>query len=246
MNVKPEELKKEYDKLLKKRNEFSEKTKRTITVLCAALILDIISVILIFNIPAIGIILTVIFSAILVYLTIAEINFRKNYFIRFYHYSPNFELNSFLKLINEERISHDEIILKANELLIKEKDMYSRGLLRSILINEYIRKKEYEEALRTNFNDNELFSHDKYYELIYNETVMEYYFNVNSTTGGSEYAENAYKNFAEIYSLINNKKRDFFIMREALKCEKSYAAAHNDTKKENECEKLLSSFSERI
>lgn len=246
MNVKPEELKKEHDKLLKRKNEFLTKTKRTKIILCVIFALDIISIALIFSIPVVGILLTVIFTVILIYLLIAEIEFRRNFFIRFYHYSPNYRLNSLLKLINEERISHDEIISKANELLIKEKNMYSRGLLRNILINEYIRRNEYEEAFRTNYSDNMLFSVDEYYELIYNETVMEYYFNVNSTTGASEYAERAYKAFNDIYNSVKTKKRDYFIRLEAVKCEKNYAFAHNDTKKESECKKLLDSFSERI
>ncbi len=243
MNVTPSELKKLHAKKHRQIIDLRKRSKRTAEVLAVLAGLIVVGIIVfVFNI-IIGVLIIVFFSALFAFLIVGQRDFRRNSLLKLQHFCPDAELDDFIKRVRKG-ISAKETISEGNALLSKEEDIYSIGYLRYILIRTYLSAGEYENALRTNYCDKFLFSLDPWYELIYYETLMEYHLNVASTTGGSEYGEDAYRQFCRVFGTISQKKTDFYVLREATFCEMNYAKAHGESKRAYEYLDMLTSVTD--
>ncbi|MGN0695643.1 MAG: hypothetical protein ACI4J5_02635 [Oscillospiraceae bacterium] len=140
------------------------------------------------------------------------------------------EIADLEKLMNSGSYSNG-FVSTANQLLSKETDICARGHIRKLLTCGYFFRGEFDIAFRTNYRDEELFAKDKYYELVYLKNVAFYYFNMPSTTGGTEYGEEAYRQFQEICGSGRVNMKNLSVLNVVIGCEIDYALAHGDWQK---------------
>lgn len=134
------------------------------------------------------------------------------------------------KLLGAESYS-DNFMSKANYLLSAEKDIFARGHIRDLLTSGYFFRGEFDTAFRTNYRDEELFQKDRYYELVYLKNTAFYYLNMPSTTGGTEYGEEAYRDLSELCKSGAVNMKDISVLNAVLSCDIDYALAHGDFRK---------------
>lgn len=153
-----------------------------------------------------------------------------DYTVKECHTPATTELSELEGLMNNESYSND-FISKANYLLSAEKDPYARGYIRKLLTFGYFFRGEFDIAFRTNYRDEELFEKDSFYELVYLKNTAFYYFNMPSTTGGTEYGEEAYRKFNELLDSGKVSMKNLPVLNVVLECELNYAMTHGDWQK---------------
>ncbi|MCI5751383.1 MAG: hypothetical protein MR038_02715 [Oscillospiraceae bacterium] len=163
-------------------------------------------------------------AALLFYLMRKNIS---DYTVKECHTPHSSDIADLEKLMNAESFSND-FVRMANQLLSKETDICARGYIRRLLTGGYFFRGEFDIAFRTNYCDEELFAKDKYYELVYLQNVVFYYFNMPSTTGGTEYGEEAYRHFEDLCAGGKVNMKNISVLNVVVSCELNYAAAHGD------------------
>lgn len=230
MQITPQQL----ERARKKESSFAKRTKERniilnrIYIVCG--IIFIAGIVLIFYLPVVGIILAVLSALVFGGIFVMQKNADKNNMLLCYHYLSTHELNNIINMYNEEFYSPN-VINKANEMLISEKDSRRCAILRNIIATASFAAGDFDGGYRALFKDDELFETDRYFALIYYSGVMEYYLSINSTTGGTEYAEQAYRSFCNIFLRSKKLKNNYAALYQAVRCEIIYSFAHGDRNK---------------
>lgn len=231
MNVTEEQ----YQRAAERRNDRIKRIdaaqKKCMTVIF--IIVGISAVFCIIGIISKKVIFTVIFLLLLAAAAVVYILMRKSvseFSVKELHTPVSSSVRELQKLLSTGSYS-DDFMSRANYLLSAEKDIYARGHIRDMLTSGYFFRGEFDTAFRTNFRDEELFQKDRYYELVYLKNTAFYYFNMPSTTGGTEYGEEAYRNFTELCKSGSVNMKDISVLNAMLSCEIDYALAHGDHRK---------------
>ncbi|MBQ5417750.1 MAG: hypothetical protein IIU25_01905 [Oscillospiraceae bacterium] len=129
------------------------------------------------------------------------------------------------KALDEEPFSARSAEL-VNVRLMKEKDSRKRAWLRDLGFRAKLYDGDFVSAFRFLYRDEELFSADTGFELIYLSDLIAYYVLMGSTTGATEYSEEAYRSFVRIFKEGGYKGR-YDMMQRALAVE-MYSAYHHE------------------
>lgn len=129
------------------------------------------------------------------------------------------------KALDEEPFSARSAEL-VNVRLMKEKDSRKRAWLRDLGFRAKLYDGDFVSAFRFLYRDEELFSADTGFELIYLSDLIAYYVLMGSTTGATEYSEEAYRSFVRIFTEGGFKGR-YDMMLQALAVE-MYSAYHHE------------------
>ena len=113
-----------------------------------------------------------------------------------------------------------------NARLMNEKDSRKRAVLRDLGFAAKLYDGDFVSAFRFLYRDEELFSADSSFELIYLSDLIAYYVLMGSTTGATEYSEEAYRSFVRIFTDGGYKGR-YDMMQRALAVE-MYSAYHHE------------------
>ena len=103
-----------------------------------------------------------------------------------------------------------------NNALAAETDSKRCAYLRALLFDHNCVTGDFDSAYRALFKDEELFSTDKFAELRYYANLVNYYVSCPSTTGSTEYAEEAYRNFERVYEEYSPSQNDFQAINYAM------------------------------
>lgn len=230
MQITPQQL----ERARKKESSFAKRTKERnivlnrVYIVCG--IIFIAGIVLIFYLPIAGIILAVLSALVFGGILVMQKSADKNNMLLCYHYIPTPALNNIIDLYNNEFFSQ-KVINQANEMLISEKDSRRCAILRNIIATASFAAGDFDGGYRALFKDDELFETDRYFALIYYSGVMEYYLSINSTTGGTEYAEQAYRSFCNTFLKSKRLKNNYAALYQAVRCEIIYSFAHGDRNK---------------
>lgn len=230
MQITPKQL----EKARKKEVSFAKRTRERnivlnrIYIVCG--IIFIAGIVLIFFYPAVGIILAVLSAVIFGGIFAMQKSADKKNMLLCYHYLPSPGLDSIIDLYNDEYCTK-KVISAANEMLISEKDSRRCAVLRHIISMASFAAGDFDGGYRALFKDEDLFEADKYFALIYYSGVMEYYLSIHSTTGGTEYAEQAYRDFCRVFLGNKRLKNNYSALCQAIRCEIIYSFAHGDRNK---------------
>ncbi len=227
MQITPEQLEKarRRERSFAERNNSRNKILKRIYGVCIALIAVGIGVM--FAVLPLGIGISAAAAAVFAFIfAMQQAADRKN-MLSCYHYMTTPELDGILEKYYSEYCS-DEVVEQANAALIKEKDSRRRGILRAVISNASFARGEFDSGYRSLFKDEELFEEDEFFALLYYKGVTEYYLSINSTTGGTEYGEQAYRDFCRIFEKSKRLKNNYAAVKTAVQCEIYYTFAHGD------------------
>lgn len=224
--------KEQYQNGINRNNEqikrLNSGTKRSITIVCVLILLSLVFFILdLISKKLINLIIVLLLwgsAALLYFLMKKNIN---DYTIKECHTTSDAHISDLEKLMNSGSFSNG-FVSRANYLLSSETNIYARGHIRKLLTCGYFFRGEFDIAFRTNYRDEELFAKDKYYELVYLKNIVYYYFNMPSTTGGTEYGEEAYRQFQELCNSGKVNMKNLSVLNVVISCEIDYALAHGD------------------
>lgn len=187
---------------------YSKKVKKWFTVWKICGIFIIISAVFIFIKPLIGISIavpTIIFFIVSFFIIQKK---EKAICLEREHYSPSGKFILALKELEKDCFS-PTAANKFNELLTEEKDIRTRAIIRNLIADVCFIKGDYNSAYRAIYKDEELFKKDPFFELVYYSDLLRYYVSKTSTTGSTEYAEEAYRSFVSVFDKLPEEKIDF-------------------------------------
>lgn len=227
MEITREQYSRAYEKLMRRAGRVEKQSRTVMNILKLCGILFLAGVAAAFFNAVLGIVIAAVSVIVFVGLFYLEKNFEKKFMLEASHYIPDKSMMKIYSTLSEECFS-EKCSSEINEALAAETDIRRRGELRRILANTELLAGDFDGAFRATFKDEELFAMDKFYELVYYELVLRYYVNINSTTGGTEYAEEAYRSFEKLFDECRWAKNDVLALSLAVSSEMYTAYSRQD------------------
>lgn len=228
MNITKEQYQNSIDRRNEQIKRLNSGTKRSMTIIYVLVGLSLVFFILdLISRKLINLIIVLLLwgaAALLFFLMKKNIN---DFTVKECHTPSDQHIADLEKVMNTASFSNS-FVARANQLLSSETNIYARGHIRKLLTCGYFFRGEFDIAFRTNYRDEELFAKDRFYELVYLKNIVYYYFNMPSTTGGTEYGEEAYRQFQELCGSGKVNMKNLSVLSTVLSCEIDYALAHGD------------------